>query len=310
VPLRSEHSDDMTAGANLSVALIGLGEVGQALAYDLRTAGVQVIGAYDTAFADDSSRPSRAAKSLGVVVAGSAPEAARRSTLTISAVTAGSALDAARATAPGLAGGTMFLDVNSVSPRAKQEAAVIVENAGGRYVEAAVMSPIHPKGIGTPILLGGEHSSAFLEIATPLGFKAKTYAADRIGAASSVKMCRSIMVKGIESLVAECLMASHYYGVTDDVLASLKDMFPGQDWDRTARYMLSRTLEHGRRRSEEMREVAKTVADAGLQPTMSTATVERQQWAGELGTRMEKPGDANADRAARLDELRRLAGIG
>jgi 3-hydroxyisobutyrate dehydrogenase len=299
----------MSAGANLSVALIGLGEVGQTLARDLRTAGVQAISAYDIAFADGNSRQSKAAKVLDVSIAGSAPEAARRSTLTISAVTAGSALDAAREAAPGLAGGTMFIDVNSVSPRTKQEAAVIVESAGGRYVEAAVMSPIHPKGIGTPILLGGRHCDAFLEVATPLGFNARTYAADRIGAASSVKMCRSIMVKGIESLVAECLMSSHHYGVTDDVLASLKDMFPGQDWDKTARYMLSRTLEHGRRRSEEMREVAKTVADAGLQPTMSAATVERQQWAGELGTRMEKPGDANADRGIRLDELRRLAGI-
>lgn len=296
----------MTARANLSVALIGLGEVGQALARDLKSAGVQAITAYDIAFADGSSRQSKAAKALDVAMAGSAPEAARRSTLTISAVTAGSALDAARETAPGVAGGTMFLDVNSVSPRTKQEAAAIIEGTGGRYVEAAVMSPIHPKGIGTPILLGGPHSAAFLEIAVPLGFNARTYAADRIGAASSVKMCRSIMIKGIESLVAECLLSSHHYGVTDDVLASLKDMFPGQDWDRTARYMLSRTLQHGRRRSEEMEEVAKTVADAGLDPVMSEAIVVRQRWAGELGKLVDDPGNANEPRGERLDKLSRL----
>ena len=94
------------------------------------------------------------------------------------------------------------------------------------------------------------------------------------------------------------------------MLASLKDMFPGQDWDKTGRYMLSRTLHHGRRRSEEMEEVAKTVADAGLEPTMSTAIVARQRWAGELGARMDEPGDANADRTERLEELRRLLGIG
>lgn len=298
----------MTAGANLSVALIGLGEVGQALATDLRKAGVKAIAAYDLAFATSGSAQSRAAKALDIAQAASAPDAARRATLAISAVTAGAALEAARATAPGLAGGTMFLDVNSVSPRTKQQAAEIVEAAGGRYVEAAVMSPIHPKGIATPILLGGPHAAAFLDVAVPLGFNARPYA-DRIGAASSVKMCRSVMVKGIESLVAECLLASHHYGVTDDVLASLKDMFPGQDWDRTARYMLSRTLHHGRRRSEEMAEVAKTVADAGLSPTMSDAIVERQRWAGELGTRMDAPGDAGADRDARLDELRRLLGL-
>ena len=299
----------MTAGANLSVALIGLGEVGQALARDLKGAGVQAISAYDIAFADPGSRQSLAAEALGVAKAATAPDAARKATLAISAVTAGSALDAARATAPGLANGTMFLDVNSVSPRTKEEAARIVEAAGGRYVEAAVMSPIHPKGIGTPILLGGAHAAAFLDVARPLGFNAKPYS-EQVGAASSVKMCRSIMIKGIESLVTECLLASHHYGVTDDVLASLKDLFPGQDWDRTARYMLSRTLEHGRRRSEEMREVCKTVADAGLDPTMSSATVVRQQWASELGTRMTEPGNVNADREHRLDELQRLAGLG
>lgn len=298
----------MATGANLSVALIGLGEVGQALAVDLRKAGVKAISAFDIAFARADSAQARAAKALDVTVAASAPEAARRATLAISAVTAGAALDAARNTAPGLSGGTMYLDVNSVAPRTKQEAAEIVEKAGGRYVEAAVMSPIHPKGIGTPILLGGAHTADFLEIGLPLGFNAKKYA-DRIGAASSVKMCRSVMIKGIESLVAECLLASHHYGVTDDVLASLKDLFPGQDWDRTGRYMLSRTLHHGRRRSEEMEEVAKTVADAGLEPTMSNAIVQRQRWAGELGTRMSDPGDDKADRTARLDELRRLLGI-
>ena len=298
---------EMTDRANLRVALIGLGEVGQALARDLKTAGVQSISAYDIAFADRDSPQRKAADALGIVVAASAREAASKATLAISAVTAGSDLDAAQAAAPGLSSGTLYVDVNSVAPMTKQHAAAIVEKAGGRYVEAAVMSPIHPKGIGTPILLGGRHTAAFLDIAQPLGFNAKHYS-DEIGRASSVKMCRSVMVKGIEALVTECMLSSHYYGVTDDVLSSLKDLFPGQDWDKTGRYMLSRALEHGRRRAEEMREVAKTVADAGIEPMMSSATADRQQWAGELGTRLSDPGNAQADRSTRLDEVRRLAG--
>lgn len=299
----------MASGANLSVAIIGLGEVGQAIAQDLRTAGVQRITAYDVLFDKADSAPSKAARAMDIIVAKSAPEAVRGVTFAMSSVTAGSALDAARATAPGLTGGTMYVDVNSVSPRTKQEASEIVEKAGGRYVEAAVMSPIHPKRIGTPILLGGKHTAAFLEVGKPLGFNAKTYS-DKVGGASSVKMCRSVMVKGIESLVAECLLASHHYGVTDDVLASLKDMFPGQDWDKTARYMLSRTLHHGKRRSEEMVEVAKTVKDSGIEPTMSEAIVLRQAWAAKLGAQMADPGNEHEDRTQRLDELRRLLGIG
>ena len=163
----------MAAGANLRVALIGCGEVGQALARDLKAVGVQSITAYDIAFADPTSQQLKAADALGLVVAASATEAAHRATLAICAVTAGSDLDAARAAAPALSSGTLYVDVNSVSPKTKQQAAAIIEAAGGRYVEAAVMSPIHPKGIATPILLGGRHSGAFLEIATPLGFNAK-----------------------------------------------------------------------------------------------------------------------------------------
>ena len=278
----------MAERSNLSIAIIGLGEVGQALAGDLRAAGVQRITAFDIAFAKADSPQRAAARAMDITIASNAAEAARGATLAISSVTAGAALDVANATAPGLSKGTLYVDVNSVAPNTKIEAAAIVEKAGGRYVDAAVMSPIHPKRIGVPILLGGPHNAAFLDIATPLGFNAKPYS-DKVGGASSVKMCRSIMVKGVEALVTECFLASHHYGVTDDVIASLKDMFPGQDWDKTGRYMLSRALEHGIRRSEEMREVAKTVADAGLEPSMARATVDVQKWAGDLGKKCPTP---------------------
>lgn len=290
----------MATGANLSVALIGLGEVGQALAADLRKAGVEAISAFDIAFARADSAQAQAAKALGLTVAASAPEAARRATLAISAVTAGSALDAARATAPGLLGGTMYLDVNSVAPRTKQEAAEIVEKAGGRYVEAAVMSPIHPKGIGTPILLGGAHTEAFIEIGVPLGFNARKYA-DRIGAASSVKMCRSVMIKGLEAMVIESFTTARAYGVEAAVLASLTETFPGIDWERQGAYFFQRVIQHGRRRAEEMGEAAQTVREAGLEPWSAAGTAQRQAWmadladAGALGEREAARADWRAD---------------
>ena len=298
----------MAAGANLRVALIGLGEVGQALARDLRASGVRAITAYDIAFANPESAQRKAAAALDLTVATSAKVAVDGAQLAICAVTAGSDLEAAAAVAPGVPSGVIYVDVNSVSPKTKQQAAAIIEKAGGRYVEAAVMSPIHPKGIATPILLGGKHTAAFLELAGPLGFNAKFHSVE-IGRASSVKMCRSIMVKGIEALVAEFLMTSHHYGVTDEVQASLNDLFPGHDWDKTGRYMLSRVLEHGHRRAEEMREVVKTIADAGVEPMMTRATVDRQQWGGDIGKNFADPGDDQTDRAARLDELRRLSAV-
>src|SRR5918995_177810 len=108
-----------------------------------------------------------------------------------SPATAGAALDAARAAAAGggLRHGPLFLDVNSVSPGTKREAASVVEQAGGRYVEAAVMTSVPPHGIRSPMLLGGPRAAEFVERAAPFGMRLTAFSPE-IGAASSVKMCR------------------------------------------------------------------------------------------------------------------------
>jgi 3-hydroxyisobutyrate dehydrogenase-like beta-hydroxyacid dehydrogenase len=161
----------------------------------------------------------------------------------------------------------------------KQKAAAIVEGAGGRYVEAAVMSPFPPKRLGTSMLLGGPCARDFLPRLDALGFRGARFYADQVGPASATKMCRSVMIKGIEALLTESMLTARHYGVEDDVLNSLSDLLPVGDWHKLARYMISRSLEHGRRRAEEMREVAATVREAGLEPLMSAATAERQDWA-------------------------------
>jgi hypothetical protein len=92
-------------------------------------------------------------------------------------------------------------------------------------------------------------------------------------------MCRSVIVKGMEALLAESLLTARRHGVEDVVLASLEDLFPVGDWRKLARYMISRSLQHGRRRAQEMREAARTVAEAGFEPWMSEGIVARQEWA-------------------------------
>ena len=273
-------------------ALIGFGEVGQILGADLVKAGAQPTGVYDVRFADPASAPSRAA-AAPLLAANSAAQAVRGAQLVISAVTAANTLDAAQAACAGLEPGAFFLDVNSASPGVKRQAAEAIAGAGGRYVEAAVMTSIPPKRIASPMLLGGPHAQAFLELAAPLGFSAQVYSSD-YGRASAVKMCRSVMVKGLEALFTESLLAARRLGVEDDVLASLHDTV-ATDWERLAGYMLTRTLKHGRRRAEEMREAARTVAEAGVAPLMASATAERQDLAADLG--------AGVDLRADLDDL-------
>lgn len=259
------------------IALIGFGEVGQTLAEDL--AGKAELVVWDIAFADAGSPPSRALPGRRVRAAGSAAAAVEGAGLVISAVTAAQDLEAARAAAPGLAKDAFFLDLNSCSPGQKIASAEAVESGGGRYVEAAVMSPIGPKRIASPMLLGGPHAEAFLAAAVGLGFDGAVAYSPVVGRAAATKLCRSVMIKGIEALLTESMLAARHYGVEQVVLDSLSDLLPLPDWNATARYMISRTLEHGVRRAEEMREAARTVAEAGVEPLMSAAIAERQGWA-------------------------------
>jgi 3-hydroxyisobutyrate dehydrogenase len=262
-----------------AIALIGFGEVGRIFARDLRAAGCSGIAAWDIAFADRTSQQLAAARESGARVCASAADAVAGADVVVSAVTAGSAVAAAEPAAAALDRGAFYVDVNSVSPATKQAVASLVEAGGGRFVEAAIMTSVPPRGLKSPILLGGAHMAAFAAAMAPLAMDLSPYA-ERIGAASAVKMCRSVMVKGMEALFLESMVAARHYGVEGDVLASLKDMID-QDWERLGGYMMSRALEHGRRRAEEMREVARTVAEAGLEPLQSSATAVRQDWAAD-----------------------------
>lgn len=273
------------------LALIGLGEVGQVLAPDLHAAGCQNLIAWDRLFPERGSVPSRAAASLPfLATAVSMTEATRNASLIICAVTAGECVAAAREIAGTLRPGIFYLDLNSVSPGTREQAARTIEAAGGRYVEAAVMSPIGPRRIASPIWLGGPHAQDFQPTAQALGFLSTAVYSSVLGTASAAKMCRSVIVKGMEALLAEALLTARRHGVEDAVLGSLDDLFRVGDWRKLAHYMISRSLQHGKRRAEEMREAAHTVAEAGLEPWMSRGCVERQKWAAARGEALRAAG--------------------
>ena len=260
------------------IALLGFGEVGQKLAADLRAYGHRDIAAWDVLFTQAGSGPSGAA--VGLVRAGrDCRDALAGSSVVICAVTAAQCVAAAEDAARTIAPGTFFVDLNSVAPSTKVDAAAFLRAAGARYVEAPVMSPIGPKGIASPILLGGPHAGEFLSVAHALGFSGTRVFSAKLGQASAAKLCRSVMIKGLEALLAESMLAARRYGVETAVLDSLRDLLPGTDWPQLARYMISRSLLHGHRRAEEMREAARTVSDAGVEPLMSSATAQRQDWA-------------------------------
>jgi 3-hydroxyisobutyrate dehydrogenase-like beta-hydroxyacid dehydrogenase len=263
------------------VGLVGYGEVGRILAEDLRARGVHV-SAYDLKLGTDAQPPLREhAAAHGVVLLSSHAALAAQVDLVISAVTASQAVPVAQACVPGLRRDAWFVDFNSASPGAKRRAAALIDGAGGRYVEGAVMTSIPPYRIRVPLLLGGRWAGALLPHLLVLGFDAKV-ASEKLGVASATKMCRSVMIKGLEAMVIESFTTARAYGVEDAVLASLNETFPGIDWEKQGAYFFQRVIEHGRRRSEEVREVAETVREIGLTPWSASGTAERQAWVADL----------------------------
>jgi 3-hydroxyisobutyrate dehydrogenase-like beta-hydroxyacid dehydrogenase len=260
------------------IALIGFGEVGTIFGRDLGRQGLE-MSTYDILLDAPAARPAllERARAAAVTPQDTLGEAVQGADLVISAVTASSSGDVARDAAPWLRRGQLFLDINSVSPETKRGNARAVEASGAAYVEAAVMAPVPPVGLAVPMLLGGKRAGALAAALKAFGMNA-TAVADEIGTASAIKMCRSIIIKGIEALAVESLFAARRFGAEQAVLASLDKTFPHMGWTGgLPDYLASRVAEHGRRRAAEMREVALTLEDVGIRPIMAVATAERQE---------------------------------
>jgi 3-hydroxyisobutyrate dehydrogenase-like beta-hydroxyacid dehydrogenase len=260
----------------LQVALIGYGEVGRVLAENLRTAG-HAVSAFDVARSKKNDPLRAHARTHGVEWATSQAEAVAVADLVISAVTPEHAVAAAESSAEALGAGVFFLDLNSVSPAAKIQAAEIIGGASGRFVEGAVMTAGGPYRMQAPLLLGGPYAPLMAPILERMGFVAQVVSI-KLGVASATRMCQSVMIKGLEALVIESLTTARHYGVEDGVLMSLNETFPAIDWERQATSFFQQAIEHGHRGGEELREATATVREVGLEPWSAKATTALQDW--------------------------------
>jgi 3-hydroxyisobutyrate dehydrogenase-like beta-hydroxyacid dehydrogenase len=281
------------AGAGAAgIALIGFGEAAQAFAQGWPRAPRT---AHDLLAAQPAM--AEAAARRGVWLFDAAGPALREAAAVFCLVTADQALVAARTAAPHLRPGTLWLDGNSCAPGTKRQAAGVIAAAGGRYVDLAIMAPVHPRLHRTPCLLAGPDAAAAMAELAGLGMDWQVAGA-QVGDASTIKMLRSVMVKGFEALCAECLLAARRAGAEEAVLASLQASDPGWNWRDRGAYNLERMMVHGLRRAAEMREVAATLRDLGLPDRMAAATA---LWQDEIAAlHLEGGADDLGDRADRI----------
>jgi 3-hydroxyisobutyrate dehydrogenase-like beta-hydroxyacid dehydrogenase len=263
------------------IAFIGFGEVGQRFAKDLLVHDDMHIAAYDVLFGQSVGENilSRA-KAMGVLAAQTSHEAMQDAGIVISAVTASQAVEVAHSASQHLKAGQIFLDVNSAAPSTKQRAAQFVETTGAHYVECAVMAAVLKPGLAVPILAGGPHAIEAAALMNALGMNL-TPVATEYGKASAMKLCRSIMIKGLEALMLDCAAASEAWDVKEPVFASLAETFPSIDWHDLCENMRERVARHGIRRAAEMREAGEMLDSLGIIPELANA-VAQAQWRGAI----------------------------
>ncbi len=283
----------------MQVAFIGFGEAGRAFADSLRARMPAIgIAAYDV---KDDAAMTAAMAERGVRRGATASAAIEGAAWIFSAVTADRSLEAAKAAAPSLVQGQVFLDINSVSPGRKRETAALVDAQGCAYLDVAVMAPVHPRGHATPVLLAGAAAARLAADLAALGFVLDVVG-EEPGAATAIKMVRSLFVKGLEAITVETLLAASASGCLDRVLASLSGSFPGLGWPENATYNFERTLNHGARRAAEMRESAATLDALGLRGGLAAEIASVQDQMGALPLTDLPEGDL----AAALVEIVRL----
>ncbi len=261
-----------------AVGFVGFGEAGFHIVKGLREAGLARSFAYDV---DTGEKVRGRARETRTELLESNAALAAACDVIFSAVTADQASNAAAQTAPHLSSRHFYADLNSVSPQVKQAISRTV--APARFVEAAMMAPVPPHGHRVPMLLGGKAALEFVDLLAPFGVRMEVVSTDQIGRAAAVKMFRSIVYKGLEALLFECVLGASHYGAEPRVFASLNESFPGIDFQKLADYMVGRVVVHGERRAREMEEVASTLRDLGVEPMMAEATVRRMDWAADLG---------------------------
>ena len=266
-----------------SIAFIGLGEAASTIIAGWGNNRANQIQAFDIKLQSDHTKEeiiARASK-LNIRIKFSLKELIRDTDLIFSTVTADQALAVAKKVSTHLKKGAFFFDLNSCAPSSKQEACENIQIVDGRYVDVAVMAPVSAKKHLVPLMISGDKAFQARAILEKLPMDVKIIEGP-VGRASSIKMVRSIMVKGLEALTAECALAAVEADVLDEVFNSLSAEHPHFDIIKHSIYNFERSLSHGKRRAEELIEVSKMLEDLRLANHMSKATAIWQNNIGSL----------------------------
>ena len=163
--------------------------------------------------------------------------------------------------------GKFYLDLNAASLKSKEAAAAVIQAAGGRFIDGAIMGPLKRQRHQVSTVVSGEGAAQLAVTLQGWGMDVRAIGT-KVGLASTVKMIRSVYTKGLEAIVVEFMVAAHRYGATEQVFDSLEEILELGPFLLPFRQMVSELVleqvEHAARRATEMEQVVHTMEELGV----------------------------------------------
>jgi len=290
------------AGVQFRLGLVGYGEIGSTLGAGLHKAGLSAIHCYDKYAFDGpySGLMQRRAEEAGVTLVRSNRELADAADVIVSVTPGSVSLESAAAFVPCLTSRHTFVDFASATPKIKIGVAQRLAATGALIGDASIEGT--PKnGYGMPILSSGPAGQRVRDLLNPWGMRIE-FVGGELGRASGIKILRSVLIKGIEALTDEMLLAARHYGIDEIVLASASKTL-ARPWMDTVESLIPSGVIHAKRRAEELEMSAEAVADAGIEPVMARAVAARLRWKAELGLKDDCKGIEPRDYKAAMDAI-------
>ncbi len=279
----------------IRLGLVGYGEIGSTLGRGLRNNGLRHVACYDKYAFDGpySELIQSRAQTAGVELVRSQEELAQQAEFILSVTPGSASLESAAAFAPYLRARHVFIDVASATPKVKQAVVERLGGTGARLGDASIMGGPQD-GHGMPILASGPAAAQFHALMTPWGMSVEPVG-EKVGTASGIKILRSVLAKGLEALLVECMLGARRYGIDEIVLASFGKSMARGSFAETANLTLTTDAIHAGRRAEEAAMSADALAEIGIEPIMAQATAARLRWVAGMDLKAHFKGIPPAD---------------
>lgn len=287
----------------LRVGFLGFGEAGYHMGKGLAAAGLAGIAAYDKYAADPKAGAliRQRAEDSGITLVPSVRALCRKANLIVALVPGRVALRAVRAAAPHLTADHVYVDAGTGSVNAMVEAGQILEGKAG-FVDVAMMGAVPLTGHRVAILASGSHAEAFRQAMEGYGMNIRVVG-EHPGAATAMKLIRSVFMKGMAAVLIETLEAAHRHGVLQAMAEDIGGYMDEHPFPDHLRRLVCGTAVHAERRAFEVAESLELLRKLGSADTMTKATRKKLQHIAALGLRERFGGKEPPDIAMVLDAL-------